>query len=224
MSFPNSLFSHFKTISVNAFQQQQQCLLQQSVVSISEQTTTKLSHRRPGRPKRPVPLLPPSDTTSDSSYSQQTQTTTEKKCRIDWFSSPYIHDILDAICRTHNITDAIHYLQQKYPKLPTETEARFVNLKRQTIEYWFDDNFELKPKYQKILEDGKQNKGGFPSFIASFPSLNEKISSRLKEMRKNNVTCTVRIISMIIKSVIKKEQPEVLNTFKISDSWIKNMD
>lgn len=146
----STLFSHFKIITVDEYHNQQQSFIEQSSEILTKQQHNNVINKRgPGRPKRSIPLLPPVDNNTPTPSSP-----TRKRTRIDWFSSPYIHDILDAVRRCRNYTDAINYLQSKSPQLPTETEYRFARLHRQTMENWFDEDFQLLPQYQKMLENG----------------------------------------------------------------------
>ena len=55
---------------------------------------------------------------------------------VNWLGSPYIHDILAAYQRCdHNARRTVEHLNARFPRLPTESAARFADLAESRAPY-----------------------------------------------------------------------------------------
>lgn len=128
----------------------------------------------------------------------------------DWFSSELIHDIIQAVKRKKSSRAAVAHLQEKFPKLPTESEGRFDSLKENTIRHWFDENWELKPQFQYRLDFGSgSNRRGREHVLDRHAEIKQKIIERLKKMRDDdaNATVNIDIARAVMMKIVKKYKP-----------------
>jgi hypothetical protein len=72
------------------------------------------------------------------------------------FATPYIHDILATYqLQLGNSVKTVSYLQRTFPRLATETEARFAHLSESTVRSWHDASHKLLPRFRAILDAGQ---------------------------------------------------------------------
>jgi hypothetical protein len=198
---------------------------------LASQPVTPLPPRRlPGRPrKRPIAALfdasPPSSSSSSPSTTPLSSGSASSKRRysVHWFSSAYVHDILEAVRLTKSARGAVHYLQTKYRRLPTETEGRFDRLNECTIRCWFDDDWKLKPQYQQRLElEENPNQKGKAAVLDRYTELKERIMKRLKRMRDDdsNAPINIDITRTIIMKMVKKYNPEIVDKLSFNRMFI----
>jgi hypothetical protein len=143
---------------------------------------------------------------------------------INWFQSPFIHDILAAYKLHHSGFKTVKYLQQKFPKLDTEEHARFQFLNDSTIDNWFNSEHQLLPQYQALLNHNWLNpKGaGRHAILAKHPELVEKIKQTLLDMRRRNISVKIRQARIVFTAMIKLHQPELLNELKLSKTFLSD--
>lgn len=167
-----------------------------------------LERPKPGRPKKEVPLLSDVSTShghesSDDSNSESD--TPPSRSHIDWFRSPFIHDILSSYNHYKSSSLALKSLQMRFPKLPTESVGRFDNLSRSTIKSWFGPDHKLLPQYQSRLDtlDWKW-KAGRKSVFAREPELEKQLVAQLLKMRNNGVKIGIREIRILLRALAIK--------------------
>lgn len=145
-------------------------------------------------------------------------------CCICRFASPYIHDILSAF--QLNLRNARHtaaYLQRRFPQLPTETAPRFAGLSESTIRSWHDADGKLLPKYAAIVEEGKQaaDRGpGRAELLEEHPAITAEVKRILGVMRERGAVVNIRVIQFIMRIVIEKQQPQLLDELTISKAFV----
>lgn len=221
-----------------SFEQFTQHQLQLSLKIIAE-CSPKQSNKRPiGRPPKHLLL---NDVIQDSNHHNNNNNnnnntknnsddslnnnSNKKHCaRINWFKSPFIHDILAAykICRSGYKT--VQYLQRQFPKLDTEEYARFQLLSDSTVDGWFNSEHQLLPQHAALLNCNWHNpKGsGRHAILSKYPELVEKIKQTLMDMRKRNISVKVRQARIVFTAMIKLHQPELMDELRLSKSFLSN--
>ena len=172
--------------------------------------------RPPPAPKRPVrrpkrlldanAVLAAATSAATSSVSEPAQ----KKQKIrgqytDWFSSPYINDILREYERSgYRPTVAVSTLKAGAP------DDRYARLTHATLLGWYDENHKLKPKHQAHLESGLENvrQNGFARAFEEFPAIEEEIKQTLLQMRAAGTSINSRIIRWVMQGIIGLRAPE----------------
>jgi hypothetical protein len=169
-------FSHLTPAELPQYLAQQAIDAKEIVMETQVRKVKEISTARPvGRPKKIRSLqlstpasvstnlanavMPTASTSTDSAESK------EKKQRIDWFASPYIHDILHAHSLMGSGYATVQYLRRKYPQLPTEPVGRFDNLAESTIDGWFEmdpltKKKQLKTSYSIFVDQDRSTHGG----------------------------------------------------------------
>lgn len=222
---PKNLFHFFQTVDINTFQQQQQQLQQQSSIiivqqqeeQIKEHIQQQLNKKGPGRPKKQKTVHLHDTTTPLTSPDDSTPST---RPHIDWFSSPLIHEIIHYARSLRSARDVVQVLQKKYPRLDTEQQGRYDSLRESTVRYWFNDSWQLKDQFKQLITGNeKTHYGGKKPLLDSYPELDTAIQTRLHQMRDNSCTMSLNIITMVIKGVIKKHHPDLLEQLKISQTF-----
>jgi hypothetical protein len=174
----------------------------------------------PGRPKK----LQNIDSILSSHPTDNTVVASDPALRIDWFSSPFVHDILQAykLCRTGYST--VQHLQQHFPRLPTETKGRFHDLSVSTVDGWFDEQHQLKPQYAaRILGDYRGRSRTHCTEMQVFfehRDLEEKIINTLQSMRAAGNATKIRQVRMVMQAFIMKYNPDLISEFKLGKGFI----
>lgn len=162
-----------------------------------------LERPRPGRPKQELPLLPPQTILPQSV--DESELEKEKLTRIDWFSSPFIHDILAAYNQYNSSFLAVKSLKSRFPRLSTETSGRFDGLHRNTVQSWFDKDHKLLPQYQARIDALNWKKpGGRISVFSGESELEEKLVSQLLLLRDNGTKIGIREIRILMRALAAK--------------------
>jgi hypothetical protein len=216
-----ALLHYFKRIDASAFQQQTE-----SQFTPEKETAAAVKTKRgPGRPrKRKVHLsdpsasgVDPSSTSTSSSTSLTDSSLDAKRRRCDWFSSPFIHDIMEAVRVFRSCRAAVEHLQKKFPRLPTEEYGRFDSLNEATVRYWFDDEWRLKEQFATLA---KPRRPGTKSIIDA--ALEEKIISHLLRVREKGQSLASNVIRTMVMAIITKEgREDILSKHKISQQWCR---
>jgi hypothetical protein len=166
------------------------------------------SKRSVGRPKRLLDanaVLSAAATCDAASMSEPTQKKQKTRGQYtDWFSSPYINDILRAYERSgHRPTVAVSTLKAGAP------DDRYARLTHTTLLGWYDENHKLKPKHQAHLESGLENvrQNGFARAFEEFPAIEEEIKQTLLQMRAAGTSINSRIIRWVMQGIIGLRAP-----------------
>lgn len=225
-----SLFSHFSRITKEEHEEQQAKELAKPLPA-----TVKQEKRPVGRPKKRAKAQIASNEGSssgtviaidtDEGSNDEKHVSRRKEHYIDWFASPFVHDIIAALrLHNHSIRSAIRYLQQKYPKLPTERSGRFDALSQSTVRHWYvNGTNDFKWEYQIRLEGAVLNHtGGRVGAFHGRDRLVEIIVTRLKALRdQGHCTLSVPLIAPIIRAIIQIHDPELLEKIKLSREFVR---
>ena len=112
----------------------------------------------------------------------------EKRTRIDWFDSPFIHDILHSYSIHKFGYLMVRDLRNQFPRRPTESSGKFDFLSRSTVDSWFDKDHHLLRQYANRLANGRSaGLRGRLSFFSQYPNLEKELVDRLLALRLNGV-------------------------------------
>ena len=225
-------FSHLTPAELPQYLAQQAIDAKEIVMETQVRKVKEISTARPvGRPKKIRSLqlstpasvstnlanavMPTASTSTDSAESK------EKKQRIDWFASPYIHDILHAHSLMGSGYATVQYLRRKYPQLPTEPVGRFDNLPESTIDSWFEmdpltKKKQLKTSYSIFVDqDRSTHGGGRPRVLDRYPKMESELKERLTKMRKET-NIGIAEIRAVMHAYIRRDHPELLKEISLS--------
>jgi hypothetical protein len=187
----------------------------------------QLLRRGPGRPKkeRDAADAVMAAATAASVDDKEEEPPTKRGKYANWFSTPLIHDILAAYQRCDRSGEkTVAYLQRAHPKLPTEQEARFSHLAASTIRSWHDDNGKLLPRFAALLETavGPRRGAGEARAFAACPEVEAEIAHVLQLMRERGSVVNIAVIRYVMRAVITKQQPNLLNNLQLSRTFISD--
>jgi len=215
-----ALFKHFMKVEKEDYESLIESELGKlkDEMSMENCSTASVEKRPPGRPRKRIEMdsstLSSSGFTSSCSSSPSGESDTlsdtcaapsdsKKLRRIDWFTSPLIHDIVEEVrvCRSAFI--AVERLKRKFPRLPTEEKGRFDDLKENTVRYWFKDDWTLKDQFAALV---KNKKGGRRQYFTA--EIERKIIEHLTKLREKGQTMHSFIIGLVMKAVLTAEHEE----------------
>jgi hypothetical protein len=161
------------------------------------------SKRPVGRPKRALSahdVLAAAAATTDSLRPV-------KKSRgeyTDWFSSPYINDILREYYRDHRPAMAVQRLRNAAP------DDRYDRLTHTTLLGWFDKaTHKLLPRYQAYYDSGQENarQNGPTSAFEEMPGTEDEIKQTLLQMRAAGTAINSSVIRWVMCGIISHRAP-----------------
>jgi len=190
--------------------------------SRKEKAKQELLERGPGRPKRERDANEVLMNASHATDSTDDHHSNKRGKYCNWFASPFIHDIIAAYhLNLHDSRATVVYLQRTFPRLPTESSARYEQLAESTIRTWFDSSHKLLPKFAALLEENKSpSRGEFHSVLSAHPFIDEEIKRLLKVIREKGGVVNILVIRCIMRAVILKNEPELLTELKLGNSFI----
>jgi hypothetical protein len=222
----------FRSITADEAQQQsaaalQICAEQQRQASQLRQKT-ELLKRGPGRPKKLVDahhvLEMAAATAALETADAVSEPSTKRRKYANWFASAYIHDILHAVQRTGSARRAVEWLQRSFPKLPTESAARFADLSESTVRSWYSDG-KLRPKFQQLLDDQRAAapRGVWRErALAADPAAEQRVKQILRTMRERGASINILVIRHVMHAILQADCPAVLDSLKLSNSFISS--
>ena len=154
------LLRFFRSITADEAQQQSaaalKCSAEQQREASQLQQKAELLKRGPGRPKKLTDAHHVLNVAAAATSNEEdaSEPAAKRGKYANWFASAYIHDILHAVQRTGSARKAVEWLQRSFPKLPTESAARYVDLSESTVRSWYKDG-KLLPKFQQLLDEQK---------------------------------------------------------------------
>jgi hypothetical protein len=151
---------------------------------------------------------------------------TSKKVRDqyrNWFNPNLWPPIYDAVKQHRNIGDALNFLRSAYRK-PGDLSCVYDYLSRGTMYGWFHSNGVLKDNIKRCVELGTYfaKSTQHCPILASYPLLKEEICEVLKKQRTAGQPLYGVCIQGIIKAIISKRQPHLLEDssgFCVSYKW-----
>ena len=219
------MLRYFTPVTIDeALSQQQAALLQSSAeinAASAERERVKLLRPGPGRPRvvRTIAELQPPEEIIHQPPAKRTK-------YENWFTTPFIHDILDAYRKTgHSARKAVTQLQRQFPCRATEATGRYDSLREGTVRAWFDSKKKLLPKYQTILEEhANVDRGrGYAAILSRSPEAEKELRMHLETLRDGGGPVDTIVIRLIAMDVLKRHAPELLKELKLSDSWCKRL-
>ena len=159
--------------------------------------------RSVGRPKRKLStneVLAAAVSIADEAPLKKTRGT-----YTEWFSSPYIHDILREYAKDHRPALTVQRLKAKAP------DKRYERLTHTTLMGWFDKNHQLKANYQAWLDSGLENarqNGPASAFEEEAgPAIETEIKQTLLQMRAAGTVINSHIIRWVMQGIIEMPAP-----------------
>jgi|LNAP01.1.fsa_nt_gb predicted nucleic acid-binding Zn-ribbon protein len=203
----------FASITAEAAQHQRVALAEQWEREHPPQAATAAAaaplKRGPGRPRKRV--LPAADA-EDVPAAQKPRTGSY----TNWFGSPYIHDILQAL-RKHNYgwKAAVATLKRTAP------DDRYVRLSDSTVRAWFDKEHQLLPKYQAQVAACKtEARGGRPPLMTL--AVQDECKRVLLYLREKGLPVNTHVIRYAMQSVFKRLQPALLQSMRLSHQYLSH--
>jgi hypothetical protein len=195
----------FPTLSADEAQAQRDRLHKQSAATVPH----RVPHAAPGRPRVQLDaskFLAAAVESGSVTESESLPTPAKRAKYVNWFASPFIHDILAAYIQCdHSAKKTVHYLQRTYPRLPTELEPRFSQLHESTLRSWYKEK-ELLPRFQEILDEQKLiPKRGQPR--SSPLSIYPKIEAEGKRVLTSLSFCRDRSNTDYVNTSIRGQHP-----------------
>jgi len=136
----------------------------------------------------------------------------------DWFSSPYIHDILREYAKDHRPALAVQRLKEKAP------DDRYSRLTHTTLMGWFDEKNQLKPRFQAWLECGLENvrQNGPVAALEEEPAVEAEIKQTLLQMRAAGTAINSHVIRWVMQGIIEMRTPQQskLRALKLGRAFI----
>jgi sulfur relay (sulfurtransferase) DsrC/TusE family protein len=226
----------FSPISADDAQQQQHRTFQHDAVEASATRVAaaqaQLRRAKPGRPRKLLSsdavLIMAAAAKADAAAAQTDEVLEQPTKRgkyENWFASPFIHDILSAYRKNlGSAKKTVEHLMNAFPRLPTETEARFHGLSESTVRSWFDADKKLLPKFQAVLDAQKENgpcRGpGRCTILGEYPEIEEAVIAALQSMRDRGLTVNILIIRLVMRGLIKTMRPQLLRELRLSKGFV----
>jgi hypothetical protein len=176
----------------------------------------QLLARKPGRPRRALPLLPPA--AAESGDAPQPASAAKRAAHYhNWLGSQYCGDILDAYRKTGgSARKAVQLLQRINPQ-------RYAELPESTVRSWHDEHGRLKEKFRRIVEEQQQvvQRGVWSSpLFALHPDVEQAITTMLLTMRTRGATVNIMVIRLVMRAVLAERAPDLATTAKLSSGFI----
>jgi hypothetical protein len=213
----------FQPISRDDAAQQQQHALHQSAAAAAAEaarrTHQQLHRAKPGRPRKLSLTLP------SAACDEEEGAAPHKRGKfVNWFASPYIHDILVAyrLC-SRSAKKTVAHLQHTFPRLPTESAARFADLSESTLRSWHDQDGALLPRFKQILDEqgAAATRGpGRSRVLLPHPEIEAEVKRVLTIMRERGAVVNVLVIRLVMRAIMGQRQPALLQELKLSSGFV----
>ena len=142
----------------------------------------------------------------------------------NWFTPSIWPPIFKAMQQAKNITNALMYLRVTY-RQPESLYSPYDYLARSTMYKSFHPNDDLKENYKRCVElDTYFDKASqYCPILSDYSALGDEICNVLRKQRAGGQPLSAAIIQSLIKTLIKKREPQLLEDekFKISTMWIR---
>lgn len=174
--------------------------------------------RRPGRPRSATTVL--AAAAAALGPADEPEESEKKKARgkyTDWFTSPYINDILQMYKRTgYNARKTVSILQQEAP------DSRYDRLAHTSILRWHDDDHKLLPCYQQQLDlDIALSKyRGRPAALSAYPEVEHAMKETLARMREAGTPMNTHVIKWVVRAIFMEQAPSLLDSLQLTQGWI----
>jgi hypothetical protein len=177
--------------------------------------------KRPvGRPKRALEANVVLSAAAAAESQKQSEAQPRKRGKYtDWFTSPYINEILREYVRSdHRPAVAVERLKAQAP------DDRFARLSHSSLIGWFDKDHNLKQQYQAHLDSGLENvrHNGPATAFEEFPAVEEEIKQTLQQMRAAGTSINSQIIRWVMRGIIDLRAPPAsrLSALKLGQPFV----
>jgi hypothetical protein len=167
--------------------------------------------RGPGRPKkRSLELLPASEAAPAAAQPAA------KRAHTNWFSSPYIRDILRAYEQHgRSAKRTVAALKRNAP------DERYQHLSDSTVRSWMDPATQhLLPRFAEQLGAGMAapTSQGRPAPLSG--AAEQKAKETLLALRETGTPLSSNIIRWTLQAVFRQLDPSLLDSLSLSQQWI----
>lgn len=166
--------------------------------------------RGPGRPPKKRDLAA-ADDTAEQSRAQKPRTGNY----TNWFASPYLNDILQALKQhDYSAKRAVSALQRSAP------DDRYKRLSDSTVRAWLDPATKrLLPRFQSQLDCGiAAQRGTCPPMMS--PAVEAEIKLTLLKLRDAGMPVNSHVVRWTLQSIFKEREPALLQSLQLSQQWI----
>lgn len=178
--------------------------------------------RGPGRPRSATTVLAAAAAAeaARNESDHESEESEKKKARgkyTDWFTSPYINDILQMFKRTgYNARRTVLNLQQEAP------DTRYERLSHTTILRWHDDDNKLLPCYQQQLdlEIALRKYSGRLAALSAYPEVEIEMQETLARMREAGTPMNTHVIKWVVRAIFMNKAPSLLDSLQLTQGWI----
>lgn len=168
--------------------------------------------RGPGRPRTKRTLVLEQAAAADEPLQQKLRTGSY----TNWFSSPYIADIMQALRRYGwSIKPALAALKRGAP------DNRFERLSDSTIRGWIQKGSKdkLLPHFQQQLEAGSATaRGARPAHMSV--AVEDAAKHTLLRLRDAGMPVNSHVIRWTLQSIFRTHDPSLLQSLQLSQQWI----
>jgi hypothetical protein len=218
----------FVRITADDARQQRERIAQQLAVKLAQHPPAPLlpAKRPVGRPKRQreaadVLAAAAAATTAPAAATiapilPLDQPPSKRGKYTNWFASPFLPDILAAYSRCHSARTTVTSLRRAHP------DGRFASLSHCTLQGWFDDQHQLLPRYQKLLDQHvAASRGRGPAgLFAQAPEAEIEIKRILLQMREAGAPINCRVIRWVMLAVLQASNPSLLRQHQLSQTFV----
>lgn len=175
----------------------------------------QLLARKPGRPRRALPLQPPLPEPDEPP--QPASAAKRPAHHHNWLGGQYGSEILEAYRKTGgSARKAVQLLQRTNPQ-------RYAELSESTVRSWHDENGQLKEKLRSIVHQQLRTvpRGRPPApLFAEHRELEQLIKDTLMTMRSKGATVNIMVIRLIMRAMLADKAPNLAQHTKFSSSFI----
>lgn len=161
--------------------------------------------RSVGRPKRCLDATNVLAAVAAATDSEQPSSKKQRGKYTDWFTSPYIVDILREFQRCgYRPVITVKRLQM------AASDGRYDRLSHSSLIGWYDhDSKKLLPRFQAHLDSGLENvrQNGQISAFDEMPGVEEEIKQTLLQMRAAGTAINSHVIRWVMQGIIKLRAP-----------------
>lgn len=176
-----------------------------------------LPKRGPGRPpkKRELQGELQSASTATNAASSSESAPSAKRAKTNWFSSPYIRDVLAAYrTNSHSAKRTVQALKREAP------DNRYEQLSDSTLRSWFGADKKLLPRFQAQLDAGSASSrsNGRPSALPT--AIEAEVKQTLQKLRDTGVPLGSHVIRWTLQALFRERDPSLLDSLQLSQQWI----
>jgi hypothetical protein len=175
--------------------------------------------RSVGRPRKETVLVTSAEAQETVEDGAAAAATAAKAARTNWFLSPYIADVLDAVRkRSFSWKAAVADLQRS---TPPGDKHRYARLSDSTVRGWYelrDGRWQLKAHLQAQLDHTAAPRAGRKSAMPA--AVEDECKRALLLLRDKGVPVNSHVIRWTMQSVFTRLQPNLLGSMKLSQQYL----